>query len=49
MGLIPKDPPSAEELARRNVGVKAKAEDKAKASEEKPVAKKRGRPPKKKD
>ena len=47
MGLIPKEPPSKEELARRGIGVKA--EKKVKASEEKPAPKKRGRPPKKKE
>ena len=64
MGLIPKEPPSAEELARRGIGVKKvrarnedgtlKADDPStpdvnEAWEEKPVKKKRGRPPKKKD
>ena len=63
MGLIPKEPPSAEELARRGIGVKKvrarnsdgtlKADDPStpdvnEAWEEKPVAKKRGRPSKKK-
>lgn len=64
MGLIPKDEPSAEELAARGIGVKKvrarnsdgtlKADDPStpdvnEAWEEKPVAKKRGRPKKKKD
>ena len=61
MGLIPKNPPSAEELARRGIGVARvrarnldgtlKADDPStpdvnEAWEEKPVAKKRGRPAK---
>lgn len=64
MGLIPRNPPSAEELARRGIGVKRvrarnsdgtlKADDPStpdvnEAWEEKPVAKKRGRPTKKKE
>ena len=64
MGLIPKDEPSAEELAARGIGAKKvrarnsdgtlKADDPStpdvnEAWEENPVAKKRGRPKKKKD
>lgn len=64
MGLIPKEAPSAEELAARGIGVEKvrarnsdgtlKADDPStpdvnEAWEEKPVAKKRGRPAKKKD
>lgn len=44
MGLIPKEPPSEEELAARGIGG-----DKAADENEAPVKRKRGRPPKKKD